>query len=163
MLPLLRLLEDWTLVIPHQVKITRRIGESILIGAEIVVKVTAADAYRKKARLGIEAPPDVEIRREYREPDGGLLSSGSVPPNKAAGSLGHVRPLASVPDHRRMRRELVERTLQVGRIAFNFLELNFKALHLLMKLSFAPIRVEVVWGALLRGPSASDLACPRTV
>jgi carbon storage regulator CsrA len=47
--------------------ITRRIGESILIGTDLAVKVIDADAYRKKVRLGVQAPPETEIRRAEQQ------------------------------------------------------------------------------------------------
>jgi carbon storage regulator len=42
--------------------LTRKIGESIIIGGGIKVTVTSIDG--NKVRLGIEAPPEVRIDRE---------------------------------------------------------------------------------------------------
>ena len=42
--------------------LTRKVGESILIGGSIRVTVTAIDG--NKIRLGIEAPPEVRVDRE---------------------------------------------------------------------------------------------------
>lgn len=42
--------------------LTRRVGESILIGADIVVSVTKID--RHTVRLTIEAPRDVHVVRQ---------------------------------------------------------------------------------------------------
>jgi len=41
--------------------LTRRIGESIQIGDDIVIMVT--DVQGSQIRLGIEAPPDIKILR----------------------------------------------------------------------------------------------------
>ena len=42
--------------------LTRKVGESIVIGGGIRVTVTAIDG--NKVRLGIEAPPEVRVDRE---------------------------------------------------------------------------------------------------
>jgi carbon storage regulator len=42
--------------------LTRKVGESIVIGGGIRVTVTALDG--NKVRLGIEAPPEVRVDRE---------------------------------------------------------------------------------------------------
>ena len=52
--------------------LTRKIGERTLIGELIVLTVLRAN--RRRVSLGIEAPPDVTVRREE------LLSSQEVDP-----------------------------------------------------------------------------------
>ncbi|WP_409286961.1 carbon storage regulator CsrA [Pseudomonas guariconensis] len=42
--------------------LTRKVGESIIIGDDIVVTVTQVNNYQ--VRLGIEAPKSVEVHRE---------------------------------------------------------------------------------------------------
>jgi len=42
--------------------LTRRVGERVLIGSDIVL--TIVDLRSSRVRIGIEAPPDVPIRRE---------------------------------------------------------------------------------------------------
>jgi carbon storage regulator len=42
--------------------LTRKVGETIIIGGGIRVTVTAIDG--NKVRLGIEAPPEVRVDRE---------------------------------------------------------------------------------------------------
>lgn len=47
--------------------LTRRIGESIMIGDD--VKITIAGTAGKQVRIGIEAPRDIDVNREeiYRK------------------------------------------------------------------------------------------------
>ena len=60
--------------------LTRKIGESIVIGNNIKVTITSIE--RNKVRLGIEAPPEVRVDREevwkrvmeFAEPE--LVESG---------------------------------------------------------------------------------------
>lgn len=42
--------------------LTRRVGETIFLGDDVTVKVLAAD--NRQARLGIDAPKDIEVHRE---------------------------------------------------------------------------------------------------
>lgn len=49
--------------------LTRKLSEEIRIGDDVVVKVLAINGNRVK--LGIQAPPDVRIRRGELEPDDG--------------------------------------------------------------------------------------------
>lgn len=42
--------------------LTRKVGESIIIGDDIVVTITQVNNYQ--VRLGIEAPKSVEVHRE---------------------------------------------------------------------------------------------------
>jgi carbon storage regulator len=46
--------------------LTRKVGETIVIGDEIEIMVIAATAQR--VRLGIKAPPEVSIRRSELKP-----------------------------------------------------------------------------------------------
>lgn len=46
--------------------LTRKLGERILIGESVVV--TILDVNRWHIRLGIDAPPDIHIRREELSP-----------------------------------------------------------------------------------------------
>ncbi len=48
--------------------LTRRQGESVRIGNDVVVKVLGVD--RGKVRVGIEAPKDVLVLRSELTPDG---------------------------------------------------------------------------------------------
>jgi carbon storage regulator len=48
--------------------LSRRLQERILIGKDIVI--TLVDTERGKARIGIQAPDDVEIYREELLPEG---------------------------------------------------------------------------------------------
>ena len=50
--------------------VTRRVGESIVIGDRIVVKVL--DVQGQKVQLGVEAPKDVRIVRPEAPDDGKL-------------------------------------------------------------------------------------------
>jgi carbon storage regulator len=42
--------------------LTRKIGESLMIGAEVIVTVMAVNG--NQVRIGINAPKDVEVHRE---------------------------------------------------------------------------------------------------
>ena len=42
--------------------LTRRIGESIMVGDNI--KIVVLDVHRRQVRLGIESPPDIVVLRE---------------------------------------------------------------------------------------------------
>jgi len=44
--------------------LTRRIGEKILIGDEIVITVTAASSRSSQVKIGIDAPRVVAVHRE---------------------------------------------------------------------------------------------------
>ena len=59
--------------------LTRRSGESILIGEEIRIRVLRASGSR--VRIGIEAPPDVRIIREKAPPEPTVVETAheSVP------------------------------------------------------------------------------------
>lgn len=46
--------------------LTRRRGEKIFVGDDIVIVVTQID--RGKVRIGIEAPPDMKIDRDENVP-----------------------------------------------------------------------------------------------
>lgn len=46
--------------------LTRKVGETIVIGEEIEVMIVSATAQR--VRLGIKAPPEVSIRRSELKP-----------------------------------------------------------------------------------------------
>lgn len=58
-------------------KLSRRLGERIVIGDGIVVEVVAID--RGKVRLGIVAPRDVPIFRSELLDDRGDLKGGKPP------------------------------------------------------------------------------------
>jgi carbon storage regulator len=59
--------------------LTRKSGESILIGGEVRVRVLGASGSR--VRLGIEAPDDVRI---VREKAGDAISAAITPPVEPA-------------------------------------------------------------------------------
>ncbi|MNE46606.1 MULTISPECIES: carbon storage regulator CsrA [unclassified Pseudomonas] len=44
--------------------LTRRIGESIIIGDDIKITVLSPSNMRTGARIGIDAPKDVKVHRE---------------------------------------------------------------------------------------------------
>ncbi len=80
--------------------LTRRLGETIVIGDDIVIKIV--DIHGKQIRVGIEAPPDVSVYR-------GEIYDRIVQENKAANEsansdgeavAGRFREiLAKVPAH----------------------------------------------------------------
>lgn len=52
--------------------LTRKIGEAIHIGSDVVVKVTAIDGGR--VRIGVEAPQNIRvIREEIMQPGGRIV------------------------------------------------------------------------------------------
>jgi carbon storage regulator len=44
--------------------LTRREGETIVIGANAIIRVTVTNIGGDKVRIGIEAPPEVPVHRE---------------------------------------------------------------------------------------------------
>ena len=44
--------------------LTRRVGQSIYIGNDIVVTVTGVDGRGNQVRIGIKAPPNMAVDRE---------------------------------------------------------------------------------------------------
>jgi carbon storage regulator len=73
--------------------LSRRHGEAIVIGGGIRIIVLSSD--RRGARLGIEAPSTVNIRREEL-PAAGAGDSAGAPPARAA-SDWLERPLEEPP------------------------------------------------------------------
>ncbi len=65
--------------------LTRRSGESILIGEEVRVRVLGSSSTR--VRLGIEAPLDVRILREKAEPNDRPEPPSSAPHTTSDGPL----------------------------------------------------------------------------
>ena len=77
--------------------LTRRAGESITIGDNIVVTVVAAGG--GQVRLGITAPHHVRVLREE------IFSALQEENSAAAQGLGHALPLAALVKHWHGRKE----------------------------------------------------------
>lgn len=58
--------------------LSRKLGEKIYIGPNVVV--TVVDIDRSRIRLGIDAPTDVKIYREELLPTQPPVASGESPP-----------------------------------------------------------------------------------
>jgi carbon storage regulator len=67
--------------------LTRKLGEHIHIGDNVVITVAAIDGHR--VRLGIEAPRDVHIRREELADQPLILSAASRPQKEPSHASGH--------------------------------------------------------------------------
>jgi carbon storage regulator len=57
--------------------LTRKVGEQLIIGDGVIIRVV--DARGRKVRIGIEAPPEISIRRSEVDADPGaeLTLSGA--------------------------------------------------------------------------------------
>ena len=58
--------------------LSRRVGQSIVIGGNVIVKVVRVDG--DQIKLGIQAPPEVAVNREeiQRDIDAGVPPRGSA-------------------------------------------------------------------------------------
>jgi carbon storage regulator len=82
--------------------LSRKLNESIVIDGRIIVKVLRID--RDTVKLGIQAPPDLQVHRQevfdaiQRGKQQGAPSAGAGPrPNHSPNSPVAERPAASAP------------------------------------------------------------------
>ena len=69
--------------------LTRRLGETIVIGDDIVIKIV--DIHGKQIRIGIEAPSEVSVYR-------GEIYDRIMQENKAAAEAANSQPSTAVPE-----------------------------------------------------------------
>jgi len=64
--------------------LSRKVGQSIVINGNVIVKVLGMD--QGNVRLGIQAPPEVQVHREeiQRQRDAGVPAPGQASALKAA-------------------------------------------------------------------------------
>ena len=78
--------------------LTRKLGENIVIGGNIIVKVVRVDG--EVVRLGIEAPADVPVHRQevyeeiQRNNQSALIKPSAALPKLAAAATAKPKPAA---------------------------------------------------------------------
>ena len=70
--------------------LSRKLGERIHIGSNIIVTVVAVDGQR--IRLGIEAPKDISIRREELADKPLVVAARLHNPKEQSHAFGHPQP-----------------------------------------------------------------------